>query len=180
MSPRADEGRYFFAVWPQPPIRDELAAWSGEIGADKVAKRVPADNLHITLAFLGTLVVSQVEAARRVAAATTWKPTVLELDRIGYWKRSRIIWAGPRQGCEPLSGLAEGLRDGLRRVGFRIDARPFVPHVTLFRKARRRPKWASRMVSWPIEEFCLVCSRLSAEGARYEILDRWSATGDVE
>lgn len=175
-----DSDRYFLAVWPDPAVRDALAEWSRDIAVNGSARRVTPDNLHITLAFLGALEAPQVEAVRGVAGETAWAPGTLELDRIGYWKRSRIVWAGSRRGCVPLNELAEGLRDGLRRIGFRIDTRPFVPHVTLVRKARRRPKWRPRAVTWPIDAFCLVRSRLSSEGARYEMLDRWSASGDVK
>lgn len=175
-----EAGRCFFALWPDPPVRDALFEWSGDIRTESSARRVAAQNLHITLAFLGALDTPRVEAARRVAEAVDWTSAVLVLDRIGYWKRSRIIWAGSRSENEVLAGHAETLRDDLRRVGFRIEARPFVPHVTLFRKARRRPRWASRTISWRIDGFCLTRSHLSSAGARYEIIDRWSATGDVK
>lgn len=168
-----DTGRYFLAVWPDDTVRARLARWSEAIPAGSAARRVPADNLHITLVFLGALEPPGLDAVRTVAADTPWSGASLTLDRIGYWKRARIIWAGSREGSEALSALTETLRDRLRRLGFRVEARPFVPHVTLYRKAGRRPRWRPEVIDWRIERFCLVRSTLSSTGPRYEIVERW-------
>lgn len=120
------------------------------------------------------------EVVRSVAADTPWPGAVLSLDRIGYWNRSRIIWAGSRDGSAALSALAEGLRDRLRRFGFRIEERPFVPHVTLYRNAGRRPRWQKQVIEWRIDDLCLVRSSLSSSGSHYEVLERWCAHDDVE
>lgn len=175
-----ESGRYFLAVWPDPSVRARLADWSNELNAGYAARRIPADKLHITLVFLGTLGRSELDAVRATAADTSWSGASLTVDRIGYWKRPRIVWAGSSAGSEALSTLAEGLRGRLRRLGFRVEERPFVPHVTLFRKAGRKPRWDKQAIEWRIDEFCLVQSTLSSSGSRYEIVERWCANGDVE
>lgn len=175
-----DAGRYFFAIWPGAEVRDSLFEWARSVRADAPARQVTPDNLHITLVFLGELVPPQVEAVRKVAAATRWREAILDLDRIGYWRRSGIIWAGSGRGSAELSALAEDLRDRLRRLGFRVEERRFVPHVTLYRKARHKPRWQRRPVQWRIDEFCLAESRLSTDGAHYSVVDRWSTQGDME
>lgn len=175
-----DKGRYFFAVWPDDALREALVEWRGAMRTDSSARPVPAENLHMTLVFLGSLGTPQVDAVRQVATHTPWSAASLELDRVGFWPRSRVIWAGSRRGSERLAEYSEHLRDRLRRLGFRIDSRHFVSHLTLYRKARRRPKWPQRALAWSIDELCLVRSQLSAAGAHYEIVDRWSAPGDVK
>lgn len=173
-------GRYFFAVWPDGAVRDRLVEWSESITRDERARPVAGSNLHVTLVFLGALDPPQLAAVRRLGDDTAWRGASLVLDRIGYWKRPRIIWAGPRDGSQALAELAGDLRGRLRRMGFRVEERPFVPHVTLYRKAQRRPKWRPQSVEWRIDEFCLVESRLSPAGAHYEVLHRWSANGDMK
>lgn len=173
-------GRYFFAVWPDESVRARLAEWSDAVQVGSPARRVAAAKLHITLVFLGTLEPAQVAAVRALAADIPWAGAALTLDRIGFWKRSRIVWAGSREGCPALSALADALRGRLRRLGFRVEERPFVPHVTLYRKAVRKPRWQQQTIDWPIDEFCLVRSTLSSSGSRYAIVDRWSAHGAVE
>jgi RNA 2',3'-cyclic 3'-phosphodiesterase len=173
MAETGDTGRYFLAAWPDDAIRDRLVRWADAIQAGTAARRVPADNLHITLVFLGTLDPPRLDAVKGVAADAPWSGALLTLDRIGYWKRARIIWAGTSEGSEALSALTATLRGRLGRLGFRVDTRPFVPHVTLYRKAARRPRWRPEVIDWRIERFCLVRSTLSASGARYEIVERW-------
>lgn len=175
-----DKGRYFFAVWPDDSLRAALVEWRCVMRTDPAARAVPADNLHMTVVFLGSLAPPQVDAVRRVAGHIPWSGASLQLDRVGYWPRSRVIWVGSRRGSERLAECSEQLRDRLRGLGFRIDSRHFVPHLTVYRKARRRPKWPERVLAWSIDELCLVRSHLSKAGAHYEIVDRWSARSDVE
>lgn len=175
-----ESGRYFLAVWPDEPVRARLAEWSEAIQAGSSARRIPLSKLHATLVFLGTLGPAELQAVRSVAADTSWPGASLTLDRIGYWQRSRIVWAGSRDGSVALSGLADQLRDRLRRLGFRVEDRSFLPHVTLYRNARRRPRWRRRVIEWRIQEFCLVQSRRTPDGSEYEVLERWSAHGDME
>lgn len=175
-----DTGRYFLAVWPDGTVRDRLARWSDAIQPGAPARQVPAPNLHITLVFLGTLDPPGLDAVRAVAAGTPWSHANLSLDRIGYWKRARIIWAGSTNGSAALTALAEALRGRLKRLGLGIEERPFAPHVTLYRKAGRRPRWQRQVIHWRIDELCLVRSTLSSSGSRYEIVERWWPHGDVE
>lgn len=180
MSGNPEAGRYFLAVWPDDPVRARLGEWSDAIRVAPPATQIPAAKLHITLVFLGTLGTAELDAVRAVAADTPWPGASLTLDRIGYWKRSRIVWAGSSGGSEALSRLVEELRGRLRRLGFRIEDRAFVPHVTLYRKAARRPRWQSREIEWRIEDYCLVESTLSSSGARYDVVERWYPQDDVE
>jgi RNA 2',3'-cyclic 3'-phosphodiesterase len=175
-----DAGRYFFAVWPDDDVRAQLSQWSDAIRTGPPARRVPDSNLHITLVFLGNLESAPLEAVRTAAAQTPWHGATLTLDRVGHWNRSRVIWVGSGSGSEALTALAEVLRGRLRRLGFLVEERPFVPHVTLYRNAGRRPRWRRKTIYWQIDDFCLVRSTLSSAGARYEVVDRWSARDDVE
>ena len=51
---------------------------------------------------------------------------------------------------------------------------PFKPHVTLMRKAlvvrRERPLVA---VAWRVDDFALVESKTTPDGAHYQVLTRW-------
>lgn len=131
------------------------------------------DTLHLTLAFLGDIPTERVAEARGVADAITTGPFDLTLDGLGYWRHNRILWAG---GPVPprLTFVVDALGDGLRAAGFTLDARPFVPHVTLLRDARcAELPGQPQSISWPVRELVLAESRLSSGGARYEIIGRW-------
>jgi len=172
--------RYFFAVWPDDQVRRALAQWSAAMGPDPRARRVAPDKLHITLAFVGELEAPGLDAVRRAADGVELAALNLSLDRIGFWKRSGIIWCGSSSGAAGLERLAADLRGRLARLGYRVDDRPFVPHVTLYRRARRRPKWPARRIDWHIDGFSLAASRLFADGPRYESVHHWCVPGDME
>lgn len=130
------------------------------------------ETLHLTLAFLGEVSEARVAAARRVADAVAAASFDLPLDRLGYWKRNRILWAGGVS--PPLTLLVNNLNDGLRAAGFALDARPFVAHMTLLRDARcNEVPMLAEPVAWPVAEFALVESKPSNEGASYETIGRW-------
>lgn len=130
------------------------------------------DTLHLTLAFLGDLSSDRVAEARRVADAIVAPQFDLVLDRLGYWRHNRILWAG---GVSPrLTFVAAALADGLRAADFALDTRPFVPHMTLLRDAHcAEPPPLPQAIDWSANEFVLAESRLSGDGARYEIVGRW-------
>jgi len=130
------------------------------------------ETLHLTLAFLGELDDQRVAEAKRVADGIRMAAFDLALDRIGYWKHNRILWAG---GVSPrLTLLAKNLDAGLRAADFRLDSRPFVAHMTLVRDAHcAESPVLAEPVAWPVSEFLLVESKLSSEGASYETIGRW-------
>jgi len=135
--------------------------------------------MHITLAFLGELMPSQLRA---VEACCQPLPDsfVLTLDRIGFWHKSGIVWAGTRAPDPGFIKFTEALRHKLRRTGFQIDRRMFVPHLTLLRKVHKRPRILLPAMEWSIEEYQLANSDLSLRGSCYSILKRWSIKGDVK
>ncbi len=171
--PEAARQRMFLALWPDPEVSAALAEWAQAAAEQTGGRAVAMDNLHITVVFLGALLPAQVEAVRECAAAMARIETVLYLDRVGFWARRGLVWAGSSRPPERLAEFATTLRDRLRRLGFRIDNREFVPHVTLVRRARRRPRLQPGAVSWNIGGFALVRSVLDRSGAQYQIVDRW-------
>lgn len=164
--------RVFFAVWPDDATGGTLHRIAGEARKTCGGRAVQRETLHLTLAFLGDIAAERLADATRVADGIVAEPLTLMLDRLGYWKHNRILWAG---GESPrLTFVAETLGEGLRAAGFPLATRPFVAHMTLLRDARcpATPELAEPIV-WPVTEFVLVESRLSTAGARYETIGRW-------
>jgi 2'-5' RNA ligase len=135
-------------------------------------RRIRPEKLHATLAFLGDTpagrVPALIEAAGRVAAPSF----ELFIDQSGYWKQSRIAWAGASATPLQLESFAEQLRARLSEAGFSTDPKPFVAHITLLRDAKRPASMpVLPPLRWPVQGFALVCSA----GGRYEVLHSWGA-----
>lgn len=167
--------RVFFAVWPTPVAAKALHDAARQTQKDCGGRLMRRETLHLTLAFLGDVSDERLAEVRRVADGVVGEAFDVALDRIGYWKHNRILWAG---GESPrLTLLAKHLNDGLRAAGFRLDGRPFVAHMTLLRDARCAALPLAPVpplpVVWTASEFVLVESKLSSEGSSYEVVGRW-------
>ncbi|MBK6553519.1 MAG: RNA 2',3'-cyclic phosphodiesterase [Rhodocyclaceae bacterium] len=160
--------RIFFAVWPDAAaagVLHGLAANARESCGGRLMRR---ETLHLTLAFLGAVSRERLAEVKRVADGIRVDAFELNLDRLGYWKHNRILWAG---GVSPrLTLLADALAGGLCAADFRLEARPFVAHLTLLREARcAETPSLNEPVVWPVREFVLAQSR----DGRYDIIGRW-------
>ncbi len=175
MSTAAPKQRVFLALWPEVAHQEVFAQWAQDCIEQVGGRGISAHNIHLTLAFLGELRQAQVDAVSEVVDAVTIEPFTLRFDRVGYWPRNRIVWAGCSEVPEPLPVLVRTLQTGLRQLGFRIDTRPYAPHATLVRKARRRPRLEPEPLVWPVHSVVLVRSELAPDGAHYEVIRRWSA-----
>ncbi len=107
------------------------------------------ENIHLTLKFLGEVTPPQVEDVISSLAGCLADKSVVELRLVGMGvfpdvRRPRVVWLGVG-GNRALSNLEEIHRDvdeGLARLGFEPDARPFRPHMTIGRMRRVRGKGA--------------------------------------
>jgi 2'-5' RNA ligase len=166
--------RLFLALWPDPEVQAVLGRLAESCVEQCGGRPVAAEKVHLTLVFLGELGPEDVITACEVAARADGEAFTLVVDRLGYWARNRILWAGCEAIPRPLGRLVGALRLGLRERGFGVENRPFQAHLTLARKARRVPRQGMQPIRWPVEDFCLVRSQLEQQGARYEVLRRWS------
>ena len=177
MSPAAERGRrarLFFALWPGESARAALAAWSRELRALCGGRAPHPQDLHLTLAFLGSLDADRIAAIERAAGEVAPRAATLVLDRPGFWKHNRIVWAGASSPPPELETLVADLRGALARSGAAFDAKRFVSHVTLLRDAREPPSLpALEPIRWEFEGFALAGSSQRSGGSRYEILRAW-------
>ena len=167
--------RLFLALWPDQRVRDRLSELAEDCVRQAGGRRVASDNIHLTLAFLGALTPSQTRAACECVDGMPTLETRLHIDRVGYWPRKGIVWAGCREVDPGLQSFAGQLNLRLARRGFRVDQRPFSPHITLIRRARRRVRLPAPAIEWPVAGAVLVQSSLEPGGARYTVVQRWES-----
>lgn len=165
--------RLFFALWPDAVLRERIAALLPEL-ARQGAQAVAADNLHLTLAFLGNVTATQRDCMVRLAEDMRPPSFALTLDRFGHWPGPGVVWLGPSAWPEQLDHLAASLTTGMRRCGLQPDPRPYTPHVTLLRKAREMPELPAGLVlPWQASAFVLCESRSTERGVVYSVLEHW-------
>ena len=134
-----------------------------------------AESIHLTLAFLGDCDADRLGALKAAAARVRVRPFELVLDERGFWNHNRIAWIGATATPGALEALVSELRTALAEAQFAFDPKPFVPHVTLVRKAR--PGFAMPAldpIRWQVDGFVLVRSVMRSAGSDYLVESRWS------
>ena len=169
--------RLFFALWPDAAVRTALDE-TGKSLLGKRIKRVPAANLHLTLAFAGPVTASVRQCLESAAATIQVAPFELSIDHCGHWPRPRIAWIGPTHVPPGLWSLVGGLRTAFESCGLQVETRPYQPHVTLARKISKLANESPiTPVAWSIRSFSLVESVTHPRGVRYQRLVSWTLEG---
>ncbi|MFA5928832.1 MAG: RNA 2',3'-cyclic phosphodiesterase, partial [Candidatus Margulisiibacteriota bacterium] len=104
---------------------------------------VPPDNFHITLKFLGAVKEDTLADLQNVlqALSVKFKPFELLLSEVGVFpdlSAPQVLWVGTRSA--ELEALAKEIDSALEPLGFQLEKRSFVGHVTLARLKRGRIK----------------------------------------
>ena len=166
--------RLFFALWPDDAVRAQLAHWSRGLHAVCGGRPTRDENLHLTLAFLGSVEEARAAEVERAASEVAPRVVTLVLDRPGYWKHNRIAWAGASTVPAGLDAFVAELRSALARSHIGFDPKGFVSHVTLLHDAGEpRAMPALEAIEWRLDSFALVRSVTLPQGSRYEIRNSW-------
>jgi 2'-5' RNA ligase len=129
------------------------------------------ENLHVTLAFLGQQPAALLPDLKQILERLPRADITLKLDRIGYFTRKRIAWAGSHKVPENLLTLQQQLANALASLELTTDIREdFKPHVTLARETTPPPDTAFTPIVWHVNRIALVKSETLSSGVRYELL----------
>lgn len=172
----SERQRLFFALWPGGELREALAPLL-TLHKECGGKPHPLANLHITLNFLGMVDSDTRDCMERAADEIVVPPFELTLNRFGYWPRPRVMWLGCNEVPEPLALLVQRLSDAMRGCGLTPEQRPYRPHLTLLRKAKRVPQGEPPEFHWQAKEFVLAESASTPGGVEYRVLRRWPLHG---
>jgi RNA 2',3'-cyclic 3'-phosphodiesterase len=155
---------------------EELAGWQRRELRGRV---VPPENLHVTLAFLGSRPAGDLPGVLDVlgGAARAADPPRLEVER--YRETRSVGMLVLRDASGAAGALASRLHAGLAALGvYRPEARPWLPHVTVLR-FRERPglRPCPPELAWVSSDVAAFLSRLHPSGARYEVLESFRLGG---
>lgn len=135
--------RAFIAVDLPPDLQDRLAQITDELRAqmgDVPIRWVPAQNMHLTLKFLGDVSLNNLDVLADILRGETAdrEPMVISLGGLGAYpktRRPRVIWVGV-EAPAAMEAIQRGIDKQTGRVGYARDRRPFSPHITLGRVSR--------------------------------------------
>ncbi|MEC9003904.1 MAG: RNA 2',3'-cyclic phosphodiesterase [Planctomycetota bacterium] len=131
--------RTFVALPVSAAVKELAAEWMHRLGKTGVdVKWVAAENLHLTLKFLGEVpTIELAEICQRVTSAVAnCEPLEMVFDHVGAFpsaERPRTLWMGVGAGQEAVFQVHEQVEQALMQMGFRGEHRQFHPHVTLGR-----------------------------------------------
>lgn len=172
--------RLFLALLPPASLKPALSRLADAAHLHHGGRRVPDDNLHLTLAFLGEQPESLAACLAQRIATIQVTPGQWQLDRWGYFSRPGIVWVGSEQPSAPLHALQALLWDDVESLG--IEGRPqvFVPHVSLLRRAAQPvgDELPVPALSWRYQRLALVQSEVGQQGSRYSVLARSALPGN--
>ncbi|HYM12036.1 MAG TPA: RNA 2',3'-cyclic phosphodiesterase [Bryobacterales bacterium] len=95
----------------------------------------PAENLHLTLKFIGEFPGERLEELRAALGGVAMAPIEARVAGLGFFPNARgprVFWAGVEAGAE-LAELAARIEAALEPLGIAREKRAYSPHLTLAR-----------------------------------------------
>ena len=167
--------RLFFALWPDPDLRQALRTRLDTIAALNEGKQQRPDQWHVTLEFLGQVPVGRQRSLRAAADRVHRSSVAIEFDRVEHWRKAQVVCLVASHVPVRLAKLVTQLRAELVQEGFAVEARGFRPHVTLARRVRSAVgERLEPPFLWRADGFALVRSVIDPAGSRYEPLHWWN------
>jgi 2'-5' RNA ligase len=177
--------RLFFALWPNDDQRAALVAQTGLAIAPIAGKPVQPANLHVTLAFLGSVPGRMCADLISVGGHTSHPAVELAFQRLEYWPKPRVVVAVAARVPPAGRQIVERLWTELGALGYEREHRPWKPHLTLVRHVRQAPPPSfgptlpataanGAATGW---QLALVESSTHREGVRYRPLATWPLKG---
>ena len=135
--------RAFIAIEMPSEIQASLDKVSANLAAELESipiRWIPAENIHLTLKFLGDVSISNIELLKEILSAeavlqTAFEISVGELGAFPSQSRPRVLWVAV-QAPPSLQSIRSGLENETARIGYAREKRSFSPHLTLGRVSR--------------------------------------------
>ncbi len=167
--------RVFFALWPDDAARQQIMdCFRQSVFASKPGRLVTAENLHLTLHYMGQLELPVIAQLQQAAAQIEQPVFSLRLDQFGSFPSAGVLWLGCTHMPEALIHLHQTLANELLAVGIEPEQRAFQPHITLMRRYKNsvttEASQFEQPLSWTVSRFALLESVSSKQGVYYRPL----------
>jgi 2'-5' RNA ligase len=169
--------RIFIAIELPGEIKQKLVEVQNKLNLPQ-AKLVKLEAMHLTLVFLGNVDEEKIKIAveelkKDLADFGKFEVTIKDLGCFPNSTRAHTIWIG-LDGAQKLTQLESKIRERLRLMKFKLEDRPFVPHLTLAR-LRQKIDLSDSMKKYQnfkadkfnVSEIIIFESQLSPKGSKH-------------
>jgi 2'-5' RNA ligase len=177
--------RVFFALQPTSRQNSALVEAVAPLVATLHGQRVPAENLHATLCFIGAVADEKLEVLKGAAQEVRGRALTMRFDQLDYWVKPRVLCATATETVDPAQALSAQLADASVAAGFAPDAKPFRAHLTLARKVEPAraaecewPRPLAPPITMHCDRFVLMRSERGESGSIYSVVSEWPLDGD--
>ena len=167
-------GRWFFAALPDPAVRLRIGAAAAVLPLPARGAAVPADNHHMTLAFVGAVPADGVAKLQGIGGAQRSPGFTLRFDAYEYWPKPEVVVAAARMVPPALEQLWLRLHAELATQGWASAPKRLRPHITLARNIAQAPVLPPMPAfEWSVRALALMRSEPSVGRAAYTVVDTW-------
>lgn len=164
--------RVFFALPIDSATSAKLDVWRRVMPI--TGRMVPTANFHLTLAFIGEVDGSRLDALMD-SRFDGYPPFLLEFGELAYFARAKVLSIAPCAVPEALSRLAARCQQLAQHWGNARKEHNYQPHITLARDVEPPVPPASDQMNLSLR--CsmvqLLESRPAKQGVYYEVLAEW-------
>ncbi|MEJ2724495.1 MAG: RNA 2',3'-cyclic phosphodiesterase [Deltaproteobacteria bacterium] len=186
--------RSFLAFELPGDIRSVVDRVAGEVRRSSLDVRwVKAENIHITVIFLGSVNTQDLEGIKKGAEeiCLRYRPFDIALAGVGCFpntRNPRVVWLGVEGDLDRMAPFRDDLQEKLVPFGIKGEKRPFRPHLTLGR-FKKQGKSDGRLLEilskykeltspvCSLNELVLFKSDLKPGGAVYTKMLSWPLSG---
>ncbi len=152
--------RTFIAIELDEPLRLALGRVQGKYKrqiSPRDVKWVAAENIHLTLKFLGDTPrarLPEIEAALQAACAShaAFEVSIEGRGCFPSFRRPRVVWVAMREKGGTLARLQADVEKHIAPLGWPTEERSFSPHLTLGRVARGVEREAEEEIGRVVEK----------------------------
>lgn len=167
--------RLFVAIDLPEKINEKLADIGAQSGLSGI-RWYPAEQLHLTLKFIGDQPVGRLDEFKQQLTDLPVDSFTMDVEGLGYFppnRHPRVIWAGLREN-DLLQNLQQNVENVLEEIGVKPERRAYTPHITLGKNKSVNKTRVEEFIGnhsdllfedVPVQKFTLYASELHPDGA---------------